>query len=306
MYDGHHSIRTLIVGAGAVGGYLAAHWSRAGRDVTLLARPATAERIRAQGVRIRGVDGTVSTTDVPVVTRDALRDPYDVIVVAVRAAAVGAAADDIAAAVGDTTVIVPVVNGVAAVEALAARYGPRRVLGGVAKLATSLRDGVIVESAPGAALQLGALDGSRDLDVLATELTGGGVTAEVDDDIVATLWWKFAFISATATLTCLTRAVIGDVVRAPGGLGVAEQVLAEVSAVATAAGHPLTDGAMDGLRGVLTDADSRFAPSMFRDLSAGLPVEADVLAELAGRARAHGVATPLVDAVGVALELHNR
>lgn len=300
-------MRTLVVGAGAVGGYLGANWRRAGRDVTFLVRPATAARLRDEGVRIRGVDGSTSSVEVPSVTRENLVDRYDVVVVAVRAAGVGAAADDVAPAVGDATLVVPVANGVAPVEALSARFGPR-VLGGVAKLATSLCDGVVVETARGASVSIGALDsdGALDLDGLAAEFSAGDVVATVDADIVAALWSKFAFIAATTTLTCLARGVIGDVADTPGGPALATQVLAEVCSVALAAGQPLSEGATGELLRVLTDPGSRFAPSMFRDLTAARPVEVDVLAELASRARSLGVATALVDAAVVALELHNR
>jgi 2-dehydropantoate 2-reductase len=45
-------MRILVVGAGAVGGYLGGRLIQAGRDVTLLVLPKQAEEIRAQGLPI--------------------------------------------------------------------------------------------------------------------------------------------------------------------------------------------------------------------------------------------------------------
>lgn len=303
-------MRTLIVGGGAVGGYLGAEWFDAGRDVLLLARSATAARLREHGVRVRTVDGQISGTDVPVATREDLRGRFDIVVVAVRSAAVDGAMEDVAPAIGDATTIVPLANGITPLESLTARYGTGRVVGGVAKLVTSLDGGVIVETARGASLQIGALAGATDrtdrLAAVAEELTGGGVTTVVADHIEDEMWSKFAFIGATATLTCLARAPIGDIAGSARGQAMASAVLDEVGDIARAEGHALSVETLHGLRNTLWDGQSRFGPSMYRDLTAGRPVEVDVLIELAERARRRAVAAPLVNAAVVALELHNR
>jgi 2-dehydropantoate 2-reductase len=60
-----------------------------------------------------------------------------------------------------------------------------------------------------------------------------------------------------------------------------------------------------GLRDKLKDSAWRFGPSMFRDLTAGRPVEVGVFTELAASARRHARVTPLLDAAVVAIQLHN-
>lgn len=51
-------MRITVIGVGAVGGALAALLDRAGHEVTAVARPSTAERIRAQGLLLTGARGT--------------------------------------------------------------------------------------------------------------------------------------------------------------------------------------------------------------------------------------------------------
>lgn len=150
-------MRTLVLGAGATGGYLGARLLAAGHDVTFLVRPAAADRLSREGLRIRGVDGATRTTATPaVVTADELRSSYDLVVVAVRGHALPAAVEDLAAAVGPGTQVVPLLNGMAHLDTLVDAFGSGAVLGATARLAaTLLPDGVIVEQAAGVTLELG-------------------------------------------------------------------------------------------------------------------------------------------------------
>ena len=50
-------MRILIVGAGAIGGYLGACLTRGGRDVTYLVRPARAAQLAGRDLQVSGVDG---------------------------------------------------------------------------------------------------------------------------------------------------------------------------------------------------------------------------------------------------------
>jgi 2-dehydropantoate 2-reductase len=60
------------------------------------------------------------------------------------------------------------------------------------------------------------------------------------------------------------------------------------------------------LDALLTDPSSDFGPSMYRDMAAGRPIEIAVLSDLADHARRYRIATPLLDAALVAIDIHNR
>ncbi|MBJ7341133.1 2-dehydropantoate 2-reductase [Mycolicibacterium sp.] len=301
-------MRTLIVGAGATGGYLGVQLLRAGRHVTFLVRPKTLSRIVSNGIQVRsgGVDTAV---DVNAITTANLEGSYDAVILAVRSDAVASTIDDVRPAVGSGTKIMPVTNGMAHLDIMVAAFGEDVVVGAAAKLATSLlADGTIDEVARGVQLEMGALDGkpSAELDSLATEFGVDGISVTVSAAIRTAMWEKFAFIASTAVLTCLSGDVIGAVARAEGGISLARRVLDEVAAVAAAEGHPIADSTIATLTGVLTDSSSQFAPSMFRDLHAGRPVETSVFADLATRARQHDISTPLLDASIVAINVRQQ
>lgn len=268
-------MRTLIVGAGATGGYLATLMAAAARDVTVLVRHA------------------ITTTGVPTLTRSQLNSTFDVVVFAVRGQATAAAVVDAGPAVGEQTRVFSVANGMDHLDCLVTTFGEHRTVGATARMVTSLRaDGVIDVVSPGVSLQLGTLDGSP-VETLAAEFRVEGVEVDVVADITAAMHHKFGFITATAALTCLARGVIGDVVSVPGGHTLADRILQEV-------------GPVPGLSALLHDSTSRFGPSMYRDLTAGRRVEVEVLEEFARRSRRQGTDTPLLDAAVVALEVHNR
>ena len=298
----------LIVGAGAVGGYLGAQLLAAGRDVAFLVRPARLAHLTAEGLRISH-SGGVDTVPVDAVTASELSRHYDVIVLAVRSNAVPSAINDIADAVASNTRIVPVVNGIRHLRLLTAAFGHDVVLGSEAKLATSmLPDNTIEEVAPGIQVTIGQLDGGRSeaLNRTINELDVDNVAVTIRPDVVAAMWEKFAFITATAVLTCLIGGNIGTVARTGGGRNLAHTVLAEVATVAAAEGYGLAPSAQSNLEAVLTDPTSAFRPSMFRDMQAGRPIEIDVLTELAACARTHTIPTPLLDAAIVVINLYHR
>jgi 2-dehydropantoate 2-reductase len=301
-------VRILVVGAGATGGYLGVHLTRAGRDVTFLARPRALARLSADGVRIRGRGG-LSTTPVNAITAANLDGPYDVVLVAVRSDAVESAVDDFRAAVGGFTRIVPLMNGMAHLSTLTAAFGENAVLGATAKLATSLLpDGTIEEVVPGVQLEIGSLDGSPsgDISSVAREFAVDGISVSTTNTVRMAMWEKFAFITATAVLTCLVGDVIGPIARASGGTTLAGRILDEVDSVAIAEGYPLSGPAKEALHQLLTDPQSGFGPSMFRDLRAGRTVETSVFSDLTARARHHDLSIPLVDAATVVIDLRAR
>jgi 2-dehydropantoate 2-reductase len=297
-------MRTLIVGAGATGGYLADLLTAGGRDVIVLVREGTRERLATTGIRIRDLSGDVRTTRVPAVGADGIDTVFDLVIIAVRGDAVAAAIADVVPAVGPQTRVLSVGNGIAQLQALRDAFGDHRVVGAAAEMATSLVDGIIDVSLPGVRLTIGSLDETSDPPAaVAAELAVAGIEVTVVDDVTSVMWAKFVFIASTAMLTCLTRGSVGDVASVDGGHALADAVLDEVLSVVDSETDRLPSTV--GLRDKLKDPAWRFGPSMFRDLTAARRVEVGVLTELAAGARRHARVTPLLDAAVVAIQLHN-
>src|SRR5689334_12024918 len=121
-------MRTLVVGAGATGGYFGGRLAQAGRDVTFLVRPGRAARLAERGLRIRSPDGETELRPRTVTAADG---HYDLVLVAVKSYALETALTDLTPAVGPRTVVIPLLNGIRHIESLVRRFGADRAWGGV-------------------------------------------------------------------------------------------------------------------------------------------------------------------------------
>jgi 2-dehydropantoate 2-reductase len=300
-------MRTLVVGAGATGGYFGGRLAGAGRDVTFLVRPRRAAELAARGLRITGPDGAAVATVRPrTVSVDTLDGPYDVVLLAVKSYALEQAMLDLAPAVGPETVIVPLLNGMRHLDELTGAFGEERVYGGVCMIHATLDEaGDVVHLTGLHRLGFGPLDGDDGrLAAVTATLSGAGFDAAASATIVQDMWEKWVFLAALGAVTTLMRATVGAINAAPGGPAVTAGIAAEAVAVATAAGHAPRAGALAFLRaGVSSTAP--MTSSMYRDLVRGAPVEADaILGDFVAQADRDGVRVPLLSAAYTALAIY--
>ncbi len=290
-------MRVLILGAGGIGGYFGARLHDAGGDVTFLVRPARAEKLRAEGLRISSPLG--DTHIIPrVVVIGTLDGSYDAIVLACKSYDLPAAINAIEPAFGPSTAVIPLLNGVAHLDALDARFGRETVHGGVAHMAVTLMpDGTIehLNDINRFALGTRGTDGSVALATLAAIMSDTCVEFSLSGDIEQEMWEKFVFLATLAASTCQMRASIGDILKADGGERLILGLLMECEQVATANGHPPNVERLAEYRQFLTDPDSTLTASMLRDIERSGPTEAEhVIGDMVRRARIAGVRTPLL------------
>ncbi|MEU3745560.1 MULTISPECIES: ketopantoate reductase family protein [Streptomyces] len=302
-------MKILVVGAGATGGYFGALLARSGQDVTFLVRPARAAALRERGLRVVGRDEEWVVAP-RLVTADELTGPYDLVLLSVKSTGLDRAVEDVAPAVGPHTAVVPLLNGLAHIDVLNARFGAPAVLGGVAKVVTTLdATGDIRRLAPLAHLAFGEQDGtvSPRVERIRAVLEAAGIDAPVPERVVTAMWHKWVFITTFGAVTSLMRGTVGEVYDTPGGPALGPAVLDEAAAVAAAAGHPVPEAERAATLAVVSAPGSPMVPSLYRDLTAGHPTEVEHLfGDLTGRARDFGVATPLLDLATLHLRVHQR
>lgn len=291
-------MKILVVGAGATGGYYGGRLAQAGRDVTFLVRERRAAQLRERGLRITGL-GDDEVVEPTLVTAAELDGPYDLVLLTVKATGLDAALDDLAPAVGPGTVVLPVLNGMAHLDSLDARFPEAEVLGGVVRIVATLTDdGDVRVMAPLAQVRVGprGTTASPSLETVRDALDVPGIEVQPVPDVLATMWHKWVFIVAAGAVTGLARGPVGPIVAAPGGTDFVRAVLAEATAVAEAAGYPVPERETAASLALLTEPGSAFTSSLYRDLVAGRATEAEhLLGDLTRRARELDVATPLVD-----------
>src|SRR5258707_9635711 len=150
--------------------------------------------------------------------------------------------DAIAPAMGEQSVIVPVLNGVRHIDVLTERFGPGRVLGGLTVInAAMMADGTIQQSQLRINLNvIGELDGraSARCTAIKTALDAGGIPVQISDNILAMMWSKFFGFVCNATIATLTRSRAGAIARSASGASFVSAVIEECPRRVTAAGSP--------------------------------------------------------------------
>jgi 2-dehydropantoate 2-reductase len=289
-------MRILVVGAGAIGGYFGGRLLAAGRDVTFLVRPKRASELAGAGLVIKSPVGDVTLKNPPTVQADGLSEKFDVVLLSCKAFDLADAIKSVAPAVGHNTSIIPLLNGMLHLAVLDQRFGPERVLGGLCAIAVTLNEArEVVQLAPMQSLNFGERDGkmSDRVRAIAEAMTSGNFGGVASEHILHDMWEKWVFLASLAAATCLMRTSVGNILAVAGGKDFLLGVLDECSAVATAEGYPPGGPYFQRTRGLLTAEGSAMTASMFRDLRAGLPVEADhVIGDLVARADAAKIPVP--------------
>jgi len=270
-------MRILVVGAGAIGGYFGGRLLEAGRDVTFLVRPRRAAQLTKTGLVIRSAFGDATMPAPPTVTAEALREPFDLILLSCKSYDLEPAADSFAPAVGERTAILPLLNGMRHLDDLAARFGGNAVLGGLCVISVTLDgDGRVLHLNDTHGLSFGERDGSVSprAKAIAAAFSGARFEARLSQEILQEMWEKWVLIATMAGSNCLMRAAVGDIVAA-GAENISLALLEECAAIATAEGFAPNAAAMTRNKAMLTATGSTFAASMLRDIERGAPIEGD-------------------------------
>ncbi len=293
-------MRTLILGAGGIGGYFGARIAAAGGDVTFLVRPARARLLAENGLVVRSPTGdlTLAAKTATDGAAAAAEGAFDLIMLACKAYDLDSAMDAIAPAVGPDTLILPLLNGLRHLDSLDARFGRDRVLGGLAHIGVTLTEaGEILHLNSLQRLTLGARTPGQAAraEAIHAAFAGGGFKLLLSGEIEQEMWEKFVFICSYAGITCLMRADIGAIAATNDGSHIALELLAECVATATAHGYAPRGNFSRDSGATLTDKTSQGTASMLRDMERSAATEHEpLLGDMLRRARLAGIATPVL------------
>ena len=203
-------MRIAVIGAGAVGGAIAALLERAGHDIEVTARGQHLAAIRDGGIRLDGAWGEY-TADVT--ANEQLTRGAEMVIVATKASDATAAIASNIPMLRDVPVIV-IQNGLAAMAAASAASPHSDIVGGLATFATShLSPGRITVTTAGP-LYLGVLDDDRDVPArYAANVLAEVVPTTVVPNFIGAQWTKLVInqVNALPAITGLSvQAVIAD------------------------------------------------------------------------------------------------
>jgi 2-dehydropantoate 2-reductase len=281
-----------VLGAGGVGGFLAAALARAGTEVVVVARPETAAALeRAGGFSVSSRALDADFTAHPRVASE-LAEPVDVLFVATKATGLSDALSRVQAM---PALVVPLLNGIEHLDVLRARFGADRVAAAVIRIESDRPSlGVIAQTSPGVRVDMAGAGPSlgAGLAEVAELLRSAGLEARIEESEAHVMWSKLSRLCALALTTSASDRSIGHVRADPRWRSALEGAVSETVAVANADGAGLT--ATDSLA-ELDSAHAELGSSMQRDIAAGRPTELDAIAGAVLRAgRRHGLRCPTV------------
>jgi 2-dehydropantoate 2-reductase len=288
-------MKVLVLGAGATGGYFGGRLAQSGADVTFLVRERRARQLAADGLVIKSPHGDFTLAVNHVLQTD-VRPEYDVVLLACKAYDLDASIESMRPAMKRTTHVLPVLNGLAHIDRLRVAFGDERVVGGTCHIAGAMSPaGEIRQMSPLHRITYGVLpraggDAPAKLEALHDLFKRTQVDAVLSDDIERDLWEKFVLLTSLATMTCLMRANVGEILAAGDGEALMGETLETCRRIAEASGHAPREQAMAGARKLLFDRASTFAASMLRDMESGNRIEGDhIVGDMLTRGRAAGI-----------------
>lgn len=300
-----------MVGPGAIGGFVAARLAEAGWPVSVLARGATLEALRAAPLLLTD-SGDERLVRLDAVGAPGERAPIDLALVCVKSFDTEAAGRALSPALAPGAVVLSLQNGVEN-PAVLARACPGAVIGAAAVYLGCQRlaaDHVVRrpsrDPSTGRLRDLLAGGGPAEArTALAAVAEAIGVPARIDHDPAVALWTKLVANVALNTVTALGRTRVGAVFADPRAVELMLALGREVVAVAHAAGIPV---APDAAEAYVADARRRLPPaggsSTLFDLESGRRLERDALVGAVVREGArHGIDVPVSRACDALLRL---
>ena len=284
-------MRIAIVGAGAIGGWVAAKLAAAGHDVALLARGATLAAVEADGLVLR--EGGEETSLRLQASDDAASlGPRDLLVFAVKAPSLGAAAAAAAPLIGAGTLILPMLNGVpwwfladrnqslASVDpdgAIARALPLPQVIGCVVHASCASPDPGVVVHGSGDGLILGEPAGgdSERLQALAALLGEAGFAATASARIQKDVWYKLWGNMTMNPISALTGGICDAILDDELVEAFILEIMAEAAEIGARIGCPIEQSGRDRI--AVTRKLGPFKTSMLQDVEAGRPIELDAL-----------------------------
>jgi len=285
-------LKIAVVGAGGVGGYVAAKLAFAEVPVTLFARGKHLEAIQKEGLRVIEPDGEFRAF--PDTALPKVGEVFDVVFLTVKSYDFKSACERVAPFVSSDTLVIPLSNGVGHKETIQKYLPDVQVCDGCVYIVSHLKSpGMIVKKTPLFYMIFGDEMISPKMEVLAELLNASGLKTKLSQYARYDCWKKYLFIATFATLTSYYKMGMKEVYIEHRDE--VEQLLSEIKSVAHAVDIPIS---VEDIAKVYKQAGSlppNVKTSMLLDFEAGKRTELESLSGyVVHEAKRLGLEVPLM------------
>lgn len=289
-------MKICVVGAGSIGGYMAVKLAAAGEDVTVIARGAHLQAIRAGGLRLIEAHNS-QTVRLTATDRLDQAGQHDLVILAVKGHQIAPIAEQLGDALKPEGVLLPVQNGIPwwyfqrhggeyqdhVLESvdpggkLARSIDASRLLGCISYPAAEIAEPGVIRHIEGTRFPVGELDGSNSARAqqISEALKGAGFKSPILDNIRAEIWLKLWGNLTFNPISALTHSTLVDICQFPLSRNLAAQMMTEAQTVAHKLGITFRVSLEKRIAGA--EGVGKHKTSMLQDVEYGKALEIDSL-----------------------------
>ena len=317
-------MKVCIVGAGAIGGYMAVRIANAGHDVSVIARGPHLAAIKSRGMKLIEENDEFVAENLTATEFVGELGPMDVVLLALKAHQIAPIVNDMSVLLGPNTVIVTLQNGIPwwyfqnfdgeyanrVVETvdpgglLFKSIDPDRLIGCIAYPAATISKPGVIQHIEGNRFPVGELSGMKTerVQMVSDLFTESGFKSRILDDIRSEIWLKLWGNLTFNPISALTHSTLVDICQFP----LTRQLVATMMTEAQTVGERLGAHFRIPMEKRIAGAESvgKHKTSMLQDVEAGKPIEIEsMLGAVIELAEVTGVQTPTLRAIYACVSL---
>ncbi|NHM31913.1 2-dehydropantoate 2-reductase [Neobacillus terrae] len=300
-------MKILVVGAGAIGGYFGGRLVEKGEDVTFLVREKRMQQLDRDGLIVESVKGDFKLKPKTLLSGEEAGD-FDVVLLTPKAYQLEGAIESVRPYVGEDTMVLPLLNGIAHMPKLKAAFDRDQVIGGLCFIETTLDEGgKVIQTSPSHELVFGELSGKKTDRILRLQEAFSGTKSDfrLSDNIEQDMWHKYLFIVTMSGVTSLYRSPIGPIRDQEFGIETIKNVLKETATIMRAVGAPIADEIEAAQFNRMNELSYGMKSSLQRDMEKNISIEADhFFGYLLEKAKDKDIELPVLTAIHANLKIY--
>jgi 2-dehydropantoate 2-reductase len=268
-------MKIAIIGTGGVGGYFGGKLSKAGNDVTFLARGEHLKAIQRNGLVVKSILGDFSLDNVKATDQIKQMEVVDLIILGIKAWQVKDIANELPAIMHPNTVVLPLQNGVLAADELKEKIDPKHIIGGLCRIISKIEGpGMINHMGVTPLIMFGELDNSvtERVQNISEVFQKSGFDGRIATDIQAEIWKKFISICVSGLLA-VTKSTYGEVRELKETRELMIDLLQEIYQLSQKIGIKIESDFIEKTVSYIDGFSHGMTSSLARDVWAGKPSE---------------------------------
>lgn len=296
-------MKYAIIGAGGTGGILGFYMTKAGRDVTLIARGRHLAAMQEKGLSVEKMwDGTTETIPVKATDMDHYREQPDVILVCVKGYSLEDTISFIHKVAKPSTIVIPVLNIYGTGEKMQEKLPEFLVTDGCIYVSANIKEpGVLIQHGKILRVVYGVRKPEESKDRLAEikkDFDASGIDGVLSENIRRDALEKFSYVSPIGAAGLYFHATAADFQREGEEREAFRTMIREIASLAEAMGVPFQRDMVEVNLKILSTLAPEATTSMQRDIMEGKASEIDGLVyEVVRMGQKYHVPVPMYEKV---------